>query len=332
MVYRAALIGCGKIGNEFDEHPRVDGIYSHAGAYVACEQTELIAVCDPDPEKLQRCADKWHVAATFRDANQMFAEARPQIVSICSPDSTHYELLHAALSASGVRAVLAEKPLALEIEQADEIIQEAARRQIPLAVNYSRRYSDSYLELRQLLHDGGIGKVQTVSGYYTKGIIHNGTHWIDLAQFLLGKIAGVRGFHSSDGLESDPTLSGAVEFANGVKGFVQGCAFDDEVSFFEMDIVGSRGRVKISDSGHRMSLCELADDPRYAGYKTFSRTRQIDGGLSYALLNAVNDLIRALATSSEPRCSGRDALSALRIACALRDSARSGNPIKVDQN
>src|SRR6267143_5411046 len=140
MVYRAALIGCGKIGSEFDDNPRVNGVYSHAGAYTACSATELFAVCDTDPNRLSRSAEKWNVAGTFRDARQMLAETRPDIVSICTPDSTHYELLRAALSTPGVRAVFAEKPLAAELDQANEIVEEAGRRSVLLAVNYTRRY------------------------------------------------------------------------------------------------------------------------------------------------------------------------------------------------
>jgi predicted dehydrogenase len=328
MVYRAALIGCGKIGSEFDDNPRIKGVYSHAGAYVACSQTELVAVCDQDPNRLSRCAEKWGVVATFRDAHQMLAETRPDIVSICSPDSTHYELLRAVLSSPGVQAVFAEKPLAVELDQANEIVEEADRRGVLLAVNYSRRYSNSYFELRQLLDAGGIGEILAVSGYYTKGIIHNGSHWIDLARFLLGEMVEFRGINSRSEAEPDPTLDGLIEFARGMKGYLHGCSFDDLVSFFEMEIVGTRGRVSITDSGRTITFYELADNPHHSGYKTFSKTREVDGGLSYALLNAVDDLVHALITRSQPRCNGREAAAALRIACALRDSARSASPVR----
>lgn len=328
MTYRAALIGCGKIGSEFDDNPRVKGVYSHAGAYTACAETELIAVCDKDPEKLSRCAEKWNVDAAFCDAHQMLAETRPDIVSICSPDPTHYELIRFALNIPGMQAVFAEKPLAVELDQANELVEEAAQRRVLLAVNYSRRYSNSYVELRKLLNAGEMGAILAVSGYYTKGIIHNGSHWIDLARFLLGDVVAFQGINSTGEASPDPTLDGLIEFARGTKGYLHGCDFDDQVSFFEMEIVGTRGRVNITDSGRTIIFYELADNPHHAGYKTFSKIREIDHGLSDAMLNAVNDLVRSLDTRSEPRCNGRDAIEALKIACALRDSARSGSPLR----
>jgi predicted dehydrogenase len=332
MVYRAALIGCGKIGSEFDDNPGIKGVYSHAGAYAACSQTELIAVCDKDATRLSRCAEKWDVGATFSDVEQMLAETRPDIVSICSSDSTHYELLRSVLSTPGVQAVFAEKPLAVELDQANEIVEEAGQRGVLLAVNYTRRYSDSYVGLKQFLDGGGIGQTLAVSGYYTKGIIHNGSHWIDLARFLLGEMVEVRGVNSTSEAAPDPTLDGLIEFARGMKGYLHGCSFEDQVSFFEMEIVGARGRVSITDSGRTITFYELADNPHHAAYKTFVKTREVDGGLSYAMLNAVDDLVRSLVAGSQPRCNGRDATAALKIACALRDSAQSGSPVRFSYN
>src|SRR5205814_123728 len=95
---------------------------------------------------------------------------------------------------------------------------------------------------------------------------------------------------------SDPTLSGVLEFAGGLRGTIHGCNFDDEISLFEMDLVGARGRVTISDSGNKISFYELADDARYGGYKSFRLTRELDGGLSDVLLNAVKDTLDALTT------------------------------------
>jgi predicted dehydrogenase len=329
MVYRAALIGCGNIGSDFDGYPGVTPTYSHAGAYTACEQTELVAVCDIDSVKVRGCAEKWNTKG-YLDVQLMLDDARPNIVSICSPDPTHYDMLRTVLDFHSVRAVLSEKPLTLDVAQAHEIVEQARRRDVRLAVNYTRRYSRRYLELREFVSLGKIGKIHTVSGYYTKGIIHNGTHWIDLARFVLGDIVGVLGFGSQGDGGLDPTLDALFTFSSGAKGYLLGCSWADEISFFEMDLLGDLGRVLITDSGQSISFYELAKSPHYAGYKIFRKTREVDGELPYAMLNAVKDLVLSLDRGGEPRCSGRDGVAALKIACAVRDSARSGSPIRVD--
>lgn len=327
MVYRAALIGCGKIGSEFDDHPRAEGVYSHAGAYQACPDTRLVAVCDTDVNKLQRCAQKWGVEKVYADARTMFADARPDIVSICTPDETHYDLLSEALNAFGVQAVLAEKPIAINPEQADSLIKLADERGVLLAINYTRRYSDSFLDLQQFLSSGKIGKILSVSGYYTKGILHNGTHWFDLARFLVGEIVEVCAIGDSIQGE-DPTLDGFIKFASGAKGVLQGCEVSGNVSLFEMDIVGANGRVLITDSGHKIVFHDLIENLHHSSYKSFARTREVEGGLAASMLNAVQDLVHCLNEKQQPRSNGSGAAQALRIACGLRHSARSRTPVK----
>jgi predicted dehydrogenase len=139
MRLRAAVLGCGWIGAEF----RTDGplgIYNHAAAYSACAHTDLVALCDTDPLKLNRAAERWEVKQCYTDAGELFANAQPEVVSICTPDATHFACIKAALSASSVRAILAEKPLALKQTEALELADLETRRGVKLAVNYSLRY------------------------------------------------------------------------------------------------------------------------------------------------------------------------------------------------
>src|SRR5579872_5388293 len=168
MIYRAALIGCGNIGHLYAEDQLIQGIYTHAGAYHAFEKTELIAVCDINKKNASKCAKRWNVSSIYSDVSTLLKEQSPDIISLCTPDNTHADLLEIILQAPGVRAILAEKPLALEDKRAARLVQLAKERDIILAVNYSRRYSPSYTHLKKLIQAESIGTVQSVSGFYTK--------------------------------------------------------------------------------------------------------------------------------------------------------------------
>jgi predicted dehydrogenase len=326
MGYRAALIGCGKIGSEFSDDPRVKGVYSHAGAYVARPETTLVAICDSDPEKLERCGERWKVAARYRDPQQMLAGERPDIVSICTPDSTHYDLIRTAIASPGVRAILTEKPLALGLAAAHELVRLASERNIVLAVNYSRRYADSHVWLKEFLKSGGIGIIQTISGFYTKGVLHNGTHWFDLVRFLVGEIAQVWGFDALKEDGDDPTLDAFLELDCGACAHLLGCraaAF----SLFEIDLIGTRGRVRVIESGHTFEMYHVVNSPYYTGYQTLALKDKLEDGMNNVLLHAVGDVVRCLKEGSQLRCSGSDGVAALEIALAVRESARSGRPM-----
>lgn len=329
MIYRAAIIGCGKIGSEFADDPLITDIYTHAGAYVRCPDTELVAVCDQQKEKADRCKRRWNVPQGYTDLEKMLSEARPEIVSICTPDQTHYDIIRAALESSGVKAVFAEKPLSLHLKEAENLVALAEKSGTLLAVNYSRRYAEKFSELRNILHSGKLGKIQTVNGYYTKGTMHNGTHWFDLARMLIGEFARVYGFNNLMEKSNDPTYDMYAEFRNGAGGFLHACN-SDSFTIFEMDIIGSKGRVCIKDSGHVIDTYTVTDSPHYSGYKSLHLEDTTTGIMNNALLHAVEDIAHCLKTGDTPLCSGTDGIAALNVALAVRSSVQSGKAIDME--
>ena len=326
--FKAVLAGCGRIGSEFADDPRAPGIYSHAGAYAACPETELAAVCDQDENRLNRCADRWKVGRRYVCFDALLANEKPDIVSICTPDSTHEKLIEQALDAPSVKAILAEKPLATSAEAARRIVGRAQERGVVLAVNYSRRFAPGHAELKKRLEAGAIGAVRHVTGYYTKGLLHNGTHWLDLARWLVGEVVEVTGRKTLQEDSADPTLSAWLTFDGGAEACLHGCDAS-RFTLFEMDIVGDDGRVRLVDSGHSLEIDQVADSPHASGYRTLKRTEVLDGGLRDILLHAVRDVVRCLKDGGRPLCSGEDGVRVLQIAEAIRSSSSSGLPVPL---
>jgi predicted dehydrogenase len=327
MTWRAALIGCGKIGSGFAADPRIKGVFTHAEAYTACPTTKLVAVADVSAAAVERCGARWGVARRDTNPLRMLAEVHPEIVSVCSPDGTHHALIQTALRTPGVRAVLAEKPLAMTPNEAQELVAEAAERGIVLAVNYSRRFATGHADLRDAIRAGRLGRIQRVSGHYTKGTLHNGTHWFDLLRYLIGEVASVQGWNVLGEGGDDPSLDARLCLADGPVATL--AALDSrEYSLFEMDIVGTAGRARLVDSGHWIEYAEAADSPYYSGYRTLIPGERVSGGLQDVTLRAVEDLVCCLETGGVPACSGQDGLRALEIGFALHASARRGGAVE----
>jgi predicted dehydrogenase len=201
------------MGSDFADDAARIGVYTHAGAYAACPDTRLVAVCDADAARAARCAARWHVPDSFTDVGRMLDTARPELVSICTPDETHAGMLLQVLAADGVRGILMEKPLALSGQDAARLVRLAERRGVTLAVNYSRRYAPGHQRLAALVQAGRIGRLQAVTGCYGKGTLHNGTHWFDLLRWFAGEVVQAQGWAGPDALTHSARLtlaSGAV--------------------------------------------------------------------------------------------------------------------------
>jgi predicted dehydrogenase len=322
MSFRAAVIGCGRIGSGFADDPLLAGdVYTHCEAYVRSAGTELVAICDRDPDVATRCGKRWSVPSSTTVEELLGAE--PEIVSVCTPDETHYGLARQVLGAPSVRAILCEKPLSTTVEQGRELIQLARERGKLIAVAYVRRYADNLRALRRLLAEGEAGAVCAVSGWYGKGVLHNGSPWFDLLRMLAGEVAWVE---ATDGLGEggdDPSLDVTLGLASGAVATLR--AIDSRAyTIFEMDLLAERGRVAIGEGGHRIELYRAQPSARYSGYAELSRQPRDFGDMRNLMLHAVDDLADALASGRAPLCTGEDGLAALRIADAARRSAAEG--------
>jgi predicted dehydrogenase len=307
------------------------GIYNHAAAYRACPGTELVAMCDTDPEKLNRAGERWKVTARYTDARELLTKSAPEVISICTPDAMHFDGVKAALASPSVRGILAEKPLALEVDEAEELVKTARSRGVAIAVNYSRRYSAGHAEMREWIRGGGLGRIVSVGGFYTKGTLHNGSHWFDLARWIIGEITEVFGFDMLGETGADPTLDAILRFENGATGHLQ--AFDASAgTLFEMDILGTQGRVRVVEPAGQFATFHLSESRAFPGYRVFEAGDVLPARNSDTVLHAVEDLVACVKNGGVPRCSAEDGLAAVRVARAVRDSARLGRPISLQKN
>jgi predicted dehydrogenase len=324
VKWRAAVIGCGWIGTGVADDPKADGIQAHAAAYAACADTALAGVCDVDAARAAHAARRWGLAHGFCDVAALLASVRPQIVSVCTPDATHAAVLGEVLASPDVRVVVAEKPLALDLAQARSLVELAKRRGITLVVNYTRRFLPSHRQAQRRIAAGEIGEVVAVTGMYTKGLVHNATHWFDLARWLVGDIVRVQAWPGpGDPASSDPTCHVRMSFQQGQTGFLLGL---DERRFtiFEMDCIGTTGRLRITDSGMRLTWSTVGDSPHYSGYRTLGPGAELAGGFRDAALRLIEDAVAAQRAGTQPLCSGEDALAALAVAAAAHRSLKSG--------
>ncbi len=317
MSLRAAVIGCGFIGA--GEGTAGLGAQSHAAAWTAIAGVDLVALADSDPERLGRAQARWGVADGFPTAGALLAAARPDVVSLCTPDPSHGPLLAAILDTPSVRAVLAEKPLALDLDEAGHLVRRARDRGVRLAVNYGRRSLPSHRALRRWIAGGGLGTVQSVTGRYVRGLKHNGTHWLDLARFLVGEIRSVRPRPGEPVDGPDPTIDVMLEFEGGARGLLTGLRGVD-YALFEMDLVGTRGRARILEGGHRFEIFAAGASPRFPGFRELLPVEGPAGGIDDLVRHPAADLIAALAEGREPACTGDDAVAALALATSAIES------------
>jgi len=330
-MYRAAVIGLGRMGSTYDDELHQGGTtffpYAHAPSYVATPGVELVAGADPHDEQRAIFGDRWDVAPDhlYSDYREMLANEALDIVSVCTTARIRAQIVR-DLANAGVKAIWAEKPLALSLAEADEMVAACQAHGVVMAVNCSRRWNPFFAETRRMIEAGELGDLLQITAYGQCGLSHNGSHLIDSIRYLAGgNVEWLFGEMESDAAAaSDDDLmgNGYLAFDNGVRAYLRG--MPTGVASWEFDVLGTEGRVRLVAGCLELELTKLVPGgPRGRGVPAklpFPLPRQIPG----TGVTIVEDIKQAIEGDQPPRCSGEDGLAALEIAMALRESHREG--------
>jgi predicted dehydrogenase len=321
-VYTAAIIGCGRIGTDFD-NIESSNVFTHAKAYKLHSSVILGGVMDIDVDKARIASKKWECKA-FSNIDELFCDLQPDIISICVPDEFHYEYLKICLE-HHPKAVIVEKPLTVDYNSSEEIVNSYIEKNVPLFVNYSRRYDQTVQAFRERIVNQEFGKLYHATIKYTKGIMHNGSHAIDMANFLFGEYLSGKPINAIvDYREEDPTLSAILHYERCSLVFLLACD-ERAYSIFEVDVIGEDGRVIFDQSGFRYKEYAIRQDSSYSGYRELFKKELSNTTLKKALSNLVDNVVGHLERDVPILCSGKDGLVAQMISQNLIQSYNNTN-------
>jgi predicted dehydrogenase len=332
-----ALIGCGHIAAK------------HAQAIANIKEARLAAVCDTSPARSAPFRDK-HGAREYSDYRQLLQDPGIDVVCICTPSG-----LHARMAVDAARAgkhVVVEKPLALTLANAGQIIDECRKAGVKLAVVHPNRFKPAVQALKKALDDGRFGTITHGSAtvrwnrnqaYFDQdawrgtkdldggALMNQAIHNIDLLQWMLGPVVEVFAYTTTRlrKIETEDLGVAALKFAGGALGIVEAATTLYPANLEEtLAVFGETGTAVING----VTATEL-NTWRVAGY-----TEDEAASLKQAINSAtakpghqviLEDLAEAIRTGREPLVNGEEGKKALAIILAIYRSARAGVPVRL---
>ena len=229
-TYRAALIGCGRMGAFIDnEVPKDRGAFSHAAGYEACARTELVACADLREDVMAQVGIRYGVPEErqYRDYREMIAAQQPDIVSVATQPEQRAEIvLHVA--AHGAKAIYAEKAMATSMAEADAMVEAVERHGVFFNMGTNRRWEPGYDAMKEVIDSGRIGPLKTLIIHMTGSLFNTASHSFDLLLRLNNDcpVSWVQA-HLPNGdreidnkiLRADPVGHGILQFENGVTAY-----------------------------------------------------------------------------------------------------------------
>lgn len=320
MAMTAAVIGLGRIGIGYDINlSRSKFVLSHAGALNVCPETNLIAGVDISNSR-RNTFRKLYSAQTFNSVAELLNHLRPDLIVLSTDTETLITLANEVLNTYSPKIILIEKPISLNIELVENLIIRCEALGVKLFVNYTRRSSPAFENVKNLISNNTFMGPFVGTGWYTNGILNNGSHLLNLLEYFFGEIEDFSNARKIKARAQDCDLQVNVKFRN-CEIILQPLPIDN-YSTFKFDLFGVNGQLSLGPGFEGFTWVEAEFDKVHPDLRTLSGSKtQIDSDMQFAQLHVVESLVGKMRGTNQNLCTGREGLSTLRNLIAMIESA-----------
>ena len=340
-----ALIGCGRIAT------------NHIKAAVN-NKLNIVAVCDILEDAMEQLLAKHGLEKDasikrYTDYRQMLAENEITLVSIATESGIHAEIALHCIDC-GVNVII-EKPMAMSMAEAEEIIRRSEEKGVKVSACHQNRFNIAVQELRNALESGRFGKLSHGSvhvrwnrneNYYIQApwrgtwaqdggcLMNQCIHGIDLLRWMMGdeveEVYGVTRQRFHDYLQCEDVGMAVVKFKNGAIGTIEGTTNVYPRNLEEtLYLFGENGTVKIGGtSTNNIDVWNFSDesvmDEKNKGLQEVTANVYGNGHTSLFA-----DVMEAIEKDRKPYVDAVAGRNALEMILAIYQSAATGAPVKL---
>lgn len=292
---------------------------------------KIYAVCDTLPEKAKAAADELSISTYYSDYKEALADENIHAVYIACPTKFHKEI--AIATANAKKHIFCEKPMAMNEDECEEMIQAAEKNNVKLQIGFMRRFDASFQEAKRRIKAGEIGDIVLIKSH-TRGPSKPQEWMYDIQKSNgpLGEVCShdidtVRWFAESE-FKSLYAIGGnfrnkeiqkqypdfydnvllSAEFANGIQCSIDGAQYVQYGYDARVEILGTKGVICLGDLHEKKVLiCTNNHDvkrPTMHSWTYLFREAYIAEDMSF---------INAIINDTEVECSGIDGKMAIKI-------------------
>jgi UDP-N-acetyl-2-amino-2-deoxyglucuronate dehydrogenase len=335
---RVALVGCGRISrNHLEAIEKVEGI-------------RLVAVADADLGRARAIGTTQGVPA-FGSLEEMLATVPSDLVSICTPSGLHPQ--HGIVAARAGRNVLTEKPMAISLAAADELVQACDAAGVQLFVVKQNRLNPAIQLLKRAVDKGRFGRLYMANvtvrwtrpqAYYDAepwrgtwefdggAFMNQASHYVDLMQWLMGPAESVMAKTATQArrIEAEDSGVAVVKFRSGALGVMEVSVLTYPKNLEgSITLLGETGSVKIGGTAvNKVEHWEFADydddDKLVDAAATAPPSVYGFGHMPY-----YENVVAALQGHGKADTDGRAGRKSLEIILGIYESAKTGREVPI---
>ncbi|HOD18335.1 MAG TPA: Gfo/Idh/MocA family oxidoreductase [Candidatus Cloacimonadota bacterium] len=333
------LIGCGRISK------------NHFEAMTQIPEAEFIACCDIIPERAESAAKQYNIKSVYTDYEEMLSKEQLDAVSICTPSGIHPQIGIAA--AKKKVNIITEKPMAINIKDADALIRACDENGVKLFVVKQNRLNSTMQLLKKAITKQRFGKIylaqsnvfwQRPQSYYDQApwrgtwamdggaFLNQASHYVDALYWLLGDVQSVQAETATMArkIEAEDTGCAILLFQSGAIATINVTMLTFPKNLEgSITILGEKGSVKIGGVAVNKivewEFEEYDDDDRIVEECNYQPPTVYGFGHNPYYHNIVHTILGHTVASTD----GKDGRKSLEIIQAIYESAKTGKKISL---
>ncbi len=338
QAFRVALVGCGRISrNHFDAIAKVDGL-------------SLAGVCDSVEQRAREAGGRLGVP-WFTSYEAMLREVPCEIVTVATPSGLHPA--HGILAARAGKHVVCEKPMAITLASADDLVNACDDAKVKLFVVKQNRLNPPVQLLKRAMDKGRFGRIYLANTtvrwtrpqeYYDQApwrgtwefdggaIMNQASHYVDLMQWLLGPVESViaKTATLARKIEAEDTGIAVLRFRNGALGCIEVTMLTYPKNLEgSITILGEKGTAKIGGTAvNRVEKWEFAEPD---GDDALVESANTNPASVYGLGHEgyYRNVLAVLRGEAKPDTDGRGGRKSLELILGIYQSARTGREVPL---
>jgi len=336
---KLGLIGCGRIAK------------NHLDAVSQIPEAEFVAVADIIAEKAQATAESYGIKAVYTDYHEMLEKEKLDAISICTPSGMHPQM-GIEVAKHGVH-VITEKPMGINIQGADNLIQACDQHNVQLFVVKQNRLNSTMQLLKRAIDKERFGRIYLAQSnvfwhrpqtYYDAekwrgtwefdggAFMNQASHYVDALYWLLGNVASVMAYTATMArrIEAEDTGCAILHFRSGIVATLNVTMLTYPKNFEgSITIIGEKGTVKVGGVAvnkiEKWEFEDYDDDDRIAQDANYQPPNVYGFGHNPYYRNVVDVLLQR----GTPSTDGRDGRKSVEIVQAIYQSAKTGKRVSL---
>jgi UDP-N-acetyl-2-amino-2-deoxyglucuronate dehydrogenase len=336
--FKVGFVGCGRIsGNHFEAISKVDGL-------------DLVAVCDVVESRAREAGEKWGVP-WFLSQEKMLAAVECDVVGIATPSGMHPA--HGVVAARAGKHVVCEKPMAISLASADELVKACDDAGVQLFVVKQNRLNATVQMVRRALDKGRFGRLYMANAtvrwarpqeYYDQApwrgtwefdggaFMNQASHYVDLLQWFMGPVESVMAKTATMARKIEAEDSGAalLKFRSGAIGVMEVTMLTYPKNYEgSITLRGEKGTVRIGGTAvNRIEHWQFEDYDDDDKLVESANTNPVSV-YGFGHEPYYRNVLKVLRGESAPDTDGRGGRKSLELILGIYESAKTGPEVPL---